>query len=310
MLSSAHLLKIEQLSYDECLDIVSEFDNAVAALSFLEIPFNDQSRKVLNGVVKKHKLQFESKKKWKYTLEEVGLAVSSSDCFSEVCRKLSVTVCTYNIKRIQRLCIQNNISTAHFHANNSSQYKSKMKERITRTVENSLVEKSTLARSHLRDFLMRNGLFTNQCSCCGITEWQGKPITIEVDHINGISDDNRIENLRLLCPNCHSQTETFKTGNIDKLKPRANFKKEHVNVVRVLPNCVYCGREFIRHTRHSKFCSMECAHKNQNKTNWDEIDVIDMVENQKLQYSEIGRRVGGVTGAAVRRQYLKRKAAV
>ncbi len=310
MLSSAHLLKIEQLSYEECLSLVSEYDNAVAALSFLEIPFNDHSRKVLNSVVKKHDLRFESKKKWKYKIEDVGPAVSSSDSFSEVCRKLNVTICTYSIKRIQHLCLQYNISTAHFDAKRSTFHQIKRKERITRTVENSLVENSTYDRSNLRKFLTRHGLFTNQCSCCGITEWQGKPITIEVDHINGISDDNRLENLRFLCPNCHSQTETFKTGNIDKLKPRANFKKEHIDAIRVLPKCLQCGEEFVGSTKHSKFCSHKCAHKHQNKTNWDEIDVIDMVENQKLQYSEIGRRVGGLTGAAVRRQYLKRKAAV
>ena len=47
------------------------------------------------------------------------------------------------------------------------------------------------------------------CTTCGINEWQGKPLTLHLDHINGINNDNRIENLRLLCPNCHSQTETY-----------------------------------------------------------------------------------------------------
>ena len=52
---------------------------------------------------------------------------------------------------------------------------------------------------------------------CGITDtWQGKKITLELDHINGINSDNRIENLRYLCPNCHSQTPTFRGRNINK----------------------------------------------------------------------------------------------
>jgi 5-methylcytosine-specific restriction endonuclease McrA len=47
------------------------------------------------------------------------------------------------------------------------------------------------------------------CNSCGIFEWQGKKLTLHLDHINGMHDDNRLANLRLLCPNCHSQTETY-----------------------------------------------------------------------------------------------------
>ena len=47
------------------------------------------------------------------------------------------------------------------------------------------------------------------CTICRINEWQGQPLTLHLDHINGINNDNRFENLRLLCPNCHSQTETY-----------------------------------------------------------------------------------------------------
>lgn len=58
----------------------------------------------------------------------------------------------------------------------------------------------------------------NKCNHCGISEWQDKPITLEVDHINGINDDNRRENLEALCPNCHSVTDTWRGRN----KPSKN----------------------------------------------------------------------------------------
>lgn len=52
-----------------------------------------------------------------------------------------------------------------------------------------------------------------KCSCCGISEWNDKALTLEIDHIDGRSDNNRPENLRLICPNCHSQTDTYKSKN-------------------------------------------------------------------------------------------------
>jgi hypothetical protein len=56
------------------------------------------------------------------------------------------------------------------------------------------------------------------CFCCGIKEWDSKPISLHLDHIDGNSDNNLLENLRLLCPNCHSQTETFCGRNTKNTK--------------------------------------------------------------------------------------------
>jgi Zn finger protein HypA/HybF involved in hydrogenase expression len=63
-----------------------------------------------------------------------------------------------------------------------------------------------------------------ECKQCGIAEWHGKPLVLHLDHINGIHNDNRVENLRLLCPNCHSQTATY--SNKPRMKasePRAHY---------------------------------------------------------------------------------------
>ena len=70
----------------------------------------------------------------------------------------------------------------------------------------------------LRKRLLAEGLFQNKCSCCGIEEWNGRKITCELDHTNGVKNDHRIINLRLLCPNCHSQTSTFRGKNKKKAK--------------------------------------------------------------------------------------------
>jgi 5-methylcytosine-specific restriction endonuclease McrA len=72
--------------------------------------------------------------------------------------------------------------------------------------------------SSLKIRLYNEGLKTKQCEECGIVEWNGSEISFELDHINGVNNDNRIENLRILCPNCHSQTKTFRGKNIKKYK--------------------------------------------------------------------------------------------
>ena len=69
------------------------------------------------------------------------------------------------------------------------------------------------SRTTVKRRLIQAGILFNMCEECGATEWRGKPLSIQIDHRNGIRDDHRLENLRMLCPNCHSQTATFGAKN-------------------------------------------------------------------------------------------------
>jgi hypothetical protein len=84
--------------------------------------------------------------------------------------------------------------------------------RIGRPLEQVL--QSPSSRWHKKLRLLRDGILKNQCSRCGISEWRGKLLAIHIDHINGDKNDWRLENLRMLCPNCHSQTPTFGGRNL------------------------------------------------------------------------------------------------
>lgn len=78
------------------------------------------------------------------------------------------------------------------------------------------VENCKHRRKSVKLTIIRDGLIPYKCSECGLTDsWNNKSITLQLDHVNGINNDNRLKNLRFLCPNCHSQTETFCGSNKD-----------------------------------------------------------------------------------------------
>ncbi|WP_156935318.1 HNH endonuclease signature motif containing protein [Pseudonocardia spinosispora] len=81
-------------------------------------------------------------------------------------------------------------------------------------LEKILVEDSPYqSTGHLRRRLIAAGLKQPECEECGLREWRGKPLPLALDHINGNHSDNRLENLRILCPNCHALTDTWCVSN-------------------------------------------------------------------------------------------------
>jgi biotin operon repressor len=72
-----------------------------------------------------------------------------------------------------------------------------------------LVNGSSRGRPNIKNRLVREGLKAGHCELCGLVEWLGRPLSLCLHHVNGDGLDNRLENLQLLCPNCHSQTENF-----------------------------------------------------------------------------------------------------
>ena len=98
--------------------------------------------------------------------------------------------------------------------------------------------------TRLKKRIMRENLLGDCCSICGIKDWNGKKLVLQIDHINGDNRDNRLENLRLLCPNCHSQTETF-------CRKKRDVKKKVY--------CTSCGAEISKNSK-TGLCA-DCAMK-------------------------------------------------
>lgn len=104
---------------------------------------------------------------------------------------------------------ENKPNTAGKYCNNHCQMEFQHKQRISEWKASGKFPGKNGVKRYLSE--QKEG-----CWVCGITEWNGKEITLELEHIDGNSDNNTEENLALLCPNCHSQTDTYKgrnTGN-------------------------------------------------------------------------------------------------
>lgn len=162
--------------------------------------------------------------------------------------KFCCQTCANNFKHVQLVKYTDN--TGEFRAQRNG-------EASRRFVKSYLVEK-----------------YGHKCSICGITEWQGKPAPLVVDHIDGDSTNNRIENFRLVCGNCDMQLPTYKAKNKTGRDWRRKYYTHVGPLVRetspeVHLKCQWCGKEFTRRAANvpvngvdkDRFysCSRSCA---------------------------------------------------
>ena len=149
----------------------------------------------------------------KYTVERLSPIVESSLSYAEVPRHLGLKQTGGSQSNIKRLVQEYGISTDHFLGqlrNQGDGHRGGPRKAMAQEV---LVLRDPLAHPEkaykLRRAMIESGI-PFRCALCGIEAvWNGKPLMLTVDHINGRRNDNRRENLRFLCPNCHSQTPTF-----------------------------------------------------------------------------------------------------
>tara|TARA_Y100001938_G_scaffold147595_1_gene229135 strand:+ start:801 stop:1262 length:462 start_codon:yes stop_codon:yes gene_type:complete len=146
-----------------------------------------------------------------YTDEQFIEAVKTSMSYRQVLYKLGLKQAGGNYAVMKNRIKDMGLDTSHM--TGQAHLKGKTHTHNKRPIEELLVENSNYQSHKLKLRLISEGLKQHKCECCGITEWNGQPAPIELDHIDGNRHNNTIENLRILCPNCHAQTDTYRGKN-------------------------------------------------------------------------------------------------
>jgi hypothetical protein len=177
-----------------------------------------------------------------FTEAQLRTAVRLSHCWSDVLRCVDLGTRGNNRRTVQKYVALWGISTEHFdpHIGRRRAGRNRMVP-----LTDVLVEHSTYSRSALKKRLFDENVKARECEMCGQDEtWRGRRMSLILDHVNGVPDDNRLENLRIVCPNCAATLETHCGRNAALARPR---------------RCLACGEPFLpRHLRH-RFCSHGCA---------------------------------------------------
>lgn len=188
-----------------------------------------------------------------YSKEELQELYDNSSSYTEVLNKIGLSGSGSSSRtKLYEREKELGLSTDKLYENRENSRKKqlgKISNDSSNGTEQILTRNSKFRTRTARRRILRDNLIEYQCSICSNTgEWQGKELSLQLDHINGDNTDNRVENLRFLCPNCHTQTETYGPKKL---------KKKH-------GECKICGKPLYKYNK-SGFCRYHVYINNKKK---------------------------------------------
>jgi hypothetical protein len=217
----------------------------------------------------------------RYTQEEAREAVAASKSWAEALRNLGMCHGGGSAAVLKKYVGIWDIPTDHF-----DPYAASSGPRVTaRPLAEVPVDNSTYSRSALKQRLFREGYKPRYCELCGQgEEWHGKPMGLILDHVNGVNNDNRLENLRIVCPNC--------AATLDTHCGRANrYVRER--------ECLHCGQSFEPRRSDHRYCSPACGQRSPGPTG----PKPGIRKVDRPPYARLKREVAAMGWSAVGRRY-------
>lgn len=202
---------------------------------------------------------------WSISKIELQNIINSSNSFKEVLTKLDLKYDSGgNYKTLKNRIKIDNIDISHILCNRYKKTKSKIKD-----INTLFVVDSNTNRNIIKSHIIKSNLIEYSCNKCGLKDsWQNETLVLQLEHKNGISNDNRIENLCFLCPNCHSQTKTFSGKNRKKNKID-NF-------------CIDCKKIIQKTSKRCKSCQAIDKGKKQQKFKITKNELIFLLANKNI----------------------------
>jgi hypothetical protein len=157
--------------------------------------------------------------------------IKNSFTIAEVLRKLGLSIYGSSYRFFRLRCKSLSADTSHFTGATHRRGKTNIPGNPKYSMDQILVQDShSVFTGGFKRRLIRDGLIKEECAICGMGPvWQEFPLTLQIDHINGDCFDHRLENLRLLCPNCHTQTSTFGSKSANHpIKARSSFTIQRI----------------------------------------------------------------------------------
>lgn len=218
-----HKEKFDSLPDEQFFKAISLAKSYRQLHRILNIPDNERLRQaiknrvILSGASTKHFKPYGTCHNT-FTKEKFKEIVKESHSINECLRKLGLSVAGGNAGTYKRYIKEMNIDCSHFSG------RAWNKDLKGKTFLEKLTTDSHCSTGHIKKKLIQFNMLKSNCYICGLKDtWNEKPIVLHLDHINGEHTDNRLENLRLLCPNCHSQTDTYCSKNKTKKRYLKNI---------------------------------------------------------------------------------------
>jgi len=253
---------------------------------------------------------------WSIPKEEFEQIVKNSNSFNDVKTNLGFKHAG-NIRTVKQRILNDKIDTKHFYTKNIPKKTSNKKISLDKLLKKNNGYK--INNQILKKRLIEANMMEDKCVECNISSiWNGKKLTLQLDHIDGNNENNELSNLRILCPNCHSQTDTWCANKNKKVftEKYLKYKKYDHNIIfenfkelpfknSLIDFCKNCNINEICQDNKSKLCRT-CLGKS--KIRYDGLPTLEQLEKdvKELNYTQTGKKYN-VSDNTIRKWLIKLK---